>query len=50
MVIVVSTAAEGEAVVSATRRFVGEFEQPVPFPVSGIATVAGDSVLFQPDW
>jgi hypothetical protein len=50
MVIVVSTAAEGEAVVSGTRRFVGEFEQPVPFPVSGTATVAGDSVLFQPDW
>jgi hypothetical protein len=49
-VILVSTSVEGEAVVSGTRRFVGEFERPVPFPVSGIVTVAGDSVLFQPDW
>lgn len=49
-VIVVGTSAEGEAVISGTRRFVGEFEQSVPFPVSGTATVAGDRVLFQPDW
>jgi hypothetical protein len=50
MVIVVGTSAEGEAVIAGTRRFVGEFEQSVPFPVSGTATVAGDSVLFQPEW
>lgn len=49
-VIVVGTSTEGRAVISGTRRFVGEFEQPVPFPVAGTATVAGDSILFQPDW
>jgi hypothetical protein len=49
-VVLVGTSREGEAVITGTQRFVGEFEESVPFPVSGVATVQGDSVLFQPDW
>lgn len=49
LVVLVGTSQEGEAVISGSRRFVGEFEQPIPFPVTGVATVQGDSVFFQAD-
>jgi hypothetical protein len=48
-VVLVGTSQEGEAVITGSRRFVGEFEETVPFPVTGVATVQSDSVLFQPD-
>ncbi|HEY8472559.1 MAG TPA: hypothetical protein VIL37_07975 [Natronosporangium sp.] len=52
VVVVVSTSEVGlgEAVVTGTRRFVGSFEQPVQFPVTGIVTGDGDSIRFEPTW
>ncbi|MPZ28748.1 MAG: hypothetical protein GEV12_20715 [Micromonosporaceae bacterium] len=49
-VAVVHTAREGAAMVSGTRRFVGRFEDTVPIPISGMVTISGDTVVFQPGW
>jgi hypothetical protein len=48
--VIVGTSLDGVAVISGSRRFVGRFEERVPFQATGTATMAGDAVLFQPDW
>jgi hypothetical protein len=41
---------EGQATITGTRRFVGEFEATVPIPISGTVSVRTGSVIFQPGW
>lgn len=50
---VVRSTIDGEAVVTGTREVFGQevpFEIVVPFPVSGVVTVDGTEITFQPGW
>jgi hypothetical protein len=41
---------DGQATITGSRRFVGEFEEAVPIPISGTVSVRSGSVIFQPGW
>jgi hypothetical protein len=49
-VMVVTSASDGEAVVTGTPRFGRPLAVTVPFPVAGTATLRGSTVVFRPDW
>lgn len=49
-VIAVASARDGEAVLTGTTSFGRPLEVTVAFPVAGIATVRGTTVVFRPEW